>query len=374
MSDDIKFDISQFVKNYFDSISKYIADLSNMGERHLKKIPLWCVNQDIIVLCYFQAQRIDVYVNPYTGENRIQMFFISTIQEFSDKLAYMNDWLKIGHEGMLTPHLSIEQYPVNNHISLALSGFRFSSSGYDFGGLEMMSHDYHFMGSPNDILEKLSVENAKVEALKIWNDAIIGKTVSSSKDYTTNIRSTIEVLERLIHRKEYLERKIHRYINEYSHIILPPHHKCYFEKNLFDRNGEKQVADFILEREAGMAPLLIELENPALKIYKANGELTSEANHAKNQIGNWVRFIDSNSRNLEDGFDFLQGRKDRLVIGGRGLDNLKEMLDSKHENTTIWTYTLLVREAKLRWNKYFEEQYKIVGLKKALPFRVDNII
>lgn len=371
MNIDIDFDFATFIKNYFDTISESISQLSNMNERHLKHIPFWCLNQDIVILLYFEANRIDIYINPYTGRNCAQLISIKNVQEFSEIIEKMNVWLKIGHENMFTPHLNIESYPTDNSISMAFAGFKFSSSGNEFGGLEMLSHDYHFMGSPDDLFEKLSVEQAKNEAVKIWNDTIIGDTVSSSNDYIMNVKNTIHVLEKLIHRKEYLERKIHRYINKYAHIILPHHNRCYFETDLYSNDGEKQVADFILERDTGMAPLLIELESPWLKIFKANGELTAEANHAKNQIGNWVRFIDTNSKNFENGFDFLQGNKDRLVIGGRGLNNIKQMLNSKHENTTIWTYTLLIHEAKKRWNRHFEEQFTTIKLKKALPF-TDN--
>ena len=127
-------------------------------------------------------------------------------------------------------------------------------------------------------------------------------------------------------------------------------------------NGEKRVADFILERETGFPSLLIELENPSQPVFKKNNELTHQTNHAVAQINEWAQYIDQNSANLENGKGFLSGPKDRLVIIGRGLDNMEEMKNSRYSGTTVWTYDLLIEEAKSKWNQVLIEQCKEVGI------------
>jgi hypothetical protein len=62
-----------------------------------------------------------------------------------------------------------------------------------------------------------------------------------------------------------------------------------------------------LERDAGLPALLIELETPAARIFTKRGEPTKETNHAKAQIAEWVRFIETDSRNTAGDMAFLRG-------------------------------------------------------------------
>lgn len=358
-----------YVKNYFDTISESIAKLSNKNEKHLRRIPLWCIHQDILILYFPKVERLKIYVNPYTEKMDTTLIIINNRQEFSEKIDFVNNWLKQGNAGGFIPTLTDTMYPARNETSVAVVGVRIGSSENEFGGLPSINQHYAHLLSQHEIVDKFSTDSAKMNALNNWNSAVIGKTVSTTDRYDTNIVATIEVLEKMIRKKRFLERNIHRYINEYSHIVLPPHKKCYFEKKIYDSNDNYEVADFILERDIGMPALLIELENPTMKVFRVNNELTAEANHAKNQIANWARFIDTNSENQKGEFEFLAGKKSRLVIGGRGLENIEQMRNSNHEDTTIWTYELLIREAKMRWNKELEHQYNVIGLQRSLPFK-----
>jgi len=47
---------------------------------------------------------------------------------------------------------------------------------------------------------------------------------------------------------------------------------------------------------------------------------------------------------------------------GRGLEFLKEMINSKYTDTIMWTYDLLLKEAKDRWNRIIIEQCKLLGI------------
>ncbi len=128
-------------------------------------------------------------------------------------------------------------------------------------------------------------------------------------------------------------------------------------------NGDKRKADFILQREEGFPPMLIELENPKSKMFTSKGELSSKANHAKHQIADWVRFIDLNPENCKGEMSFLQGQKrTRLVIMGRGLGFYKEMSDSRYTDTIMWTYDMLLKEAKENWNKNIAAQCNLLDI------------
>ncbi len=61
---------------------------------------------------------------------------------------------------------------------------------------------------------------------------------------------------------------------------------------------------------------------------------------------------------------FLTGPKERLVIIGRGLDWADAMRDSKFGINKVWTYDMLVLEAKKRWNKLIIDQCKLIGIEK----------
>ncbi|GAH59990.1 unnamed protein product, partial [marine sediment metagenome] len=195
--------------------------------------------------------------------------------------------------------------------------------------------------------------------LDLWNKAAHGLPKKASLTY--NLRSIFAAFHRIVKRKAFLEGRIHGFLNARSKFLLPSHKKCYFKHELY-LNDKKRVADFILQREEGLPAMLIELENPSVKMFKKNGEWTADANHARNQITEWVRFIDENPANTQGEFGFLKGPKERLVVIGRGLERLDRMINSKYQDTVMWTYDLLAREAKDHWNHVIVEQYNLLGI------------
>ena len=109
--------------------------------------------------------------------------------------------------------------------------------------------------------------------------------------------------------------------------------------------------------------MLIELENPKTKMFKSNGEWSYAANHAKYQIAEWVKFIDQNPGNSNGEMNFLTGpNKERLVVMGHGLNFLDRMKDSKFSDTIMWTYDLMISEAKENWKQIIIDQCKLVNV------------
>lgn len=211
-----------------------------------------------------------------------------------------------------------------------------------------------------------SKEKAKKDAIELWNQALSGAGKTGS--FILESKATFERFRHLIRRKAYVERRIHRFIDSHANLLLPHFKRKFFEHEI--TSGEKsRKADFILEREEGFPPLLIELESPVHKVFTKKGDLTASVNHAKGQIAEWVDIIDTAPHlNATGEFSFLSGPKQRLVIIGRGLEHKEMLVSTKRSDTTIWTYELLLEEAKKRWNNQIAEQCKIIGMKEVRPF------
>ena len=203
-----------------------------------------------------------------------------------------------------------------------------------------------------------SIEDARKTALDLWNTE---HYMPGEKSFIRSLQIIFRKFEHLIKRRRFLERRIHRYVRDYAQWLLPAHLRCFYEHEVRWKE-EKRKADFILQNEDGMPALLIELENPCHKLFNKNGEFSPQANHAKNQIAEWVKIIDEDDRNREEQMAFLSGPKRRLVILGRGLENIERMVDSKHTDTTMWTYNMLIKQAKTRWNGIILEQCRLIGI------------
>jgi len=215
---------------------------------------------------------------------------------------------------------------------------------------------------PGDqILIEFSPQKAKEHALDLWNKAAHDLGSPKGDSFISILGSIFTAFHLIIKRKSFLEGRIHRFISFNSNFLLPPHKKCYPKHQLY-LNDERKEADFILQRERALPSMLIELENPSAKMFKKNGELTAEANHAKNQIAEWVRFIEQNPANTQGQFSFLNGPKQRLVIMDRGLEHLDKMINSKYQDAIMWTYDLLAKEAKDYWNNIIIEQCRLLGI------------
>jgi hypothetical protein len=206
---------------------------------------------------------------------------------------------------------------------------------------------------------------AKEQALDLWNQTVFGQP-SGQASFVECLRSIFDRFFNLVKRKSFVERRIHRYLRDHARFLLPDHRRCLFEHDLV-LQGQKRPADFILERDAGLPALLIELETPSARLFTTQGEPTKQTNHARAQIAEWVRFIDENPQNTDGDMAFLRGPKDRLVVISTGLEWVTKMLESRYTDTILWTYDLLLREAKVRWNVLIAAQRSALGLPDVGP-------
>lgn len=211
----------------------------------------------------------------------------------------------------------------------------------------------------NSISDMFSAKKAKEAALDLWNNTENGLEPNIS--FLSNLQNIFNRFSKVIKLKAFKERRVHRFINSHANILLPSFKNLFYEHELIYQ-GSKRVADFILERETGFPALLIELESPVHKVFKDKGGYTAPVNHAREQISEWVYFIEHEPSNCVGKMQFLTGSKQRLIVIGKGLDNLEEMVRSKYTDTIIWTYDVLLNEAKERWNKDLFAQCTMLDL------------
>lgn len=344
--------LRELIGNYFEELDRSIEVLSNKYEGQLINMPSWVLNNRKIVIGEVIGSNVTVIkITPQESLDNdvIELTKITTDVEYQQFYAPL--WENNGR---------IKHLPKHSHF-------------YQFGDLLLIESEninaipafYDkslYTEVTNDIIhEYFSEEKAKQEALDLWNNN--SNKLPVGKSFVHNLQIIFDRFQSIIKRKSFLERRIHRYLNEYSKYLLPNHVDKFYEQPLYLR-GEKRVADFILKREDTFPSLLIELENPSLKAFKKNGEPTAESNHAKNQISEWTRFIEQNPKNTEGELSFLNGPKSRLVIIGRGLEYIEEMENSKYTDTIVWTYDFLIKESKKRCNNDIKAQCELLGIKE----------
>lgn len=226
-------------------------------------------------------------------------------------------------------------------------------------------------GPTSDLVRIFGAEAAKSDAIDVWNSAVTGLDKSGS--FVAQAKSVFARLASMIKLKAFKERRVHRFINGHSRLLLPDHQEVFFEYELTGKD-ESRVADFVLRRDVSMPALLVELESPVHPVVTRSGDWTYQVNHARGQIDTWERLIDSfpdmnaNEENKCGDMTFLRGRRDRLVVIGRGLEASEEMKGSSYGGTMIWTYEMLIKEAKSRWSGILSSQRALLGLPSIEPF------
>lgn len=214
-----------------------------------------------------------------------------------------------------------------------------------------------FMSDDAAVDETLSEESAARSIAEHWTRVEFGLERGTSAYLQMDL--VFKRFSALISRRAWKERRIHRYINQHR-FLLPPYKRCFYEHEI-RANGETRIADFILEREAAFPALLIELESPLNRLFRADGELTREANHAREQIREWAEMIDDEPANRSGDMTFLRGPKQRLVVQGEGLQLIERMRSSANADTVVWTYDMLLKEARERVHAQFLQIYLATG-------------
>jgi hypothetical protein len=350
--------IEEGIRKYFPTLDSALESLSSHREEHLFKLPSWCLTPRRIVVGYSRDRRgTIVRVVPDDerkgeGEDSIETRTLNTAAEAS---AMMGNW-------------TFDGSPDN----IANRGFAQFSARLELVGEpprppEISGRELIGWGSVESALTTAyTEEQAKRDAIDLWNAAVTGEPSQSFIHSTREVFSKLHAISR---RKAFLERRVHRFIDAHRGLILPAFKNCFYEHDLV-LGDERRRADFIHEREAGLPALLIELESPSHRVFRKNGDLTAEVTHARGQVAEWVRFIrEAPGANAKGEMSFLSGPTQALVFIGRGLEHRAKLVETRFTDTIVWTYDLLIEEARSRWNANLEEQYRLLGLPPERPFQ-----
>jgi hypothetical protein len=349
--------------NYKNQIIEYLLavdtnldSLSNHEEGSLPMLPSWTLQKRTIEIGVTEDDEgVVVKVTPddRLTKDKVVLKTIRTTEEVSLITAPMklsgqlpnkqpeNSFMLIGDMSAVVTNNPLAVPVINNKFMI---GYGRKSGFYNF----------------------FNVEKAKEEAINLWNNA--KADLKKNKNYVKKVRCLLEKFQAIIKRKAFLERRIHRYINEYRNIFLPPHKNCFYEQRLY-LGDEMRKADFILEREQGLPAIFIELESPVHKIFTKKFDLRAPANHARQQISEWVQFVESDpQRNASGLYNFMTGPKERMVIIGKGLEEKDRLLNTKYDGVIFWTYSIMLEETKNRLNNSYSSQCKLLGLEEKRPF------
>lgn len=331
---------------YFNELDDGFKKISHLKEHGISNLPQYVFNKKIIEL--YKLGDLDyLFIKAYADKNLKENFAKQAIISSEDEL-------------LKHTYPMVFDFEFNNpkYNYTVLSTYANIREVDNINALPVLEYCIFGIIPSDQFFDLFSKEKAKERVIKEWND--FNKIIDTNYSFVYNLKKIFDKLELMLNDHDFTERKLHRYIKEHARYILPAHKNCYFEHALY-LSGEKRVADFILEREEGLPPMLIELENAFQPVFKKNQESTQYTNHAKEQISEWVQYIEENSENAKNEMQFLTGTKEKLTIIGRGLNN--DVKKQKYNNSMIWTYDILIKEAKDRWNKIIEDQCKTIGLK-----------
>jgi len=348
--------LSANLREYLSTLDSALDTLSHGKEGLLARVPQWCLGHREIRLGISRDGRgVVVKLEPRPELEADQIRFEEL--ESQDHLARL-----------MLPWKPAFQVADLGRTPFVLFGPMMVTSMDDpFAAPRLDSPGVIAWGKLVEAEGTFGVEDGRKAAIDFWNNALAGFPQSGS--FVAQAAAVFARLESSIRLKAFKERRIHRLLRDHASLLLPSFKRLFFEHELYCR-GEVRKADFILQRDFGQPALLIELESPVHRVFRADGHLTSEATHAKGQIAEWIWFIEQEPpKDAQGEMGFLLGKKDRLVVIGRGLEHRDALLrESAATDTGLWTYDLLLQQAKERWNTIVAEQCRQLGRQPSTPF------
>jgi hypothetical protein len=342
-------DITKSLEEYFVALDASIDKLAHLQEHKVLALPAWVLATRRITVAQLKGKP-DFYMVKTVPDADLSQDEITVIEV--DSRAEIEAF---GYPYWTNP----DAYYAPKNVSLSVS-YNVMKAG-DVNAVPQRDTSGVFSWVSTDQIAGLfSAAIGMQDAFNLWNGTQSG--IPGSESFVQNAQEIFTRFRQVVKRKGWLERRIHRYLYEYRGVLLPfDFVECHTEGTV-RLGAEVRHPDLILKRPSGQRALLIELENTTSRLFRNNKEYTAEANHAKAQISEWVRFIDANPENAQGAMSFLSGPKDRLVIIGRGLENRGEMEASRHDDTLMWTYDYLIEVAKDKINRQILQQYSLLGI------------
>ena len=230
---------------YFRILDESLDKISHQQEGNLKALPSWVqVNRKIDIGLTADQEGIVIKISPDPALEGDQ-FAIHQINNINDISRIISPMVFKGNLPNLEP----------NEDSFILFG-DISVVEVD-NPLALPALDNQCLigwGRRKGFFNVFNIQKAKIEAIDLWDRSNI---IQEKKvgNYIQEVKRIVSKLQAMIKRKAFLERRIHRYINTHSKILLPAHKRLLFDHKLY-RGGEERKADFILEREQGLPAIL----------------------------------------------------------------------------------------------------------------------
>jgi len=144
------------------------------------------------------------------------------------------------------------------------------------------------------------------------------------------------------------EAPLQEFLEAHAEILSPTHTAMWRKLPL-----GAHVTDFVF-REPGSEYLLVEIEAPGRKLFRADGQQHGDLTHAINQVLDWTRYIEDNLRTVQQelGLESISASARSLVVIGRSStlteDDKRKLitLTNRTPGTRILTYDDLLVSAK----------------------------
>ncbi|HVO13308.1 MAG TPA: hypothetical protein VMX54_21385 [Vicinamibacteria bacterium] len=343
------------LREYCSGIDAALEKLSHGQEGLLTKVPAWCLaRREIRMGANREGRGVAIRILPRPDLQEDVVSFEELLTR-GDQNRFMAPWQSEGEPSMWSQPGFV-----------MFSGMQLVSLEDPFEAPRLDEPGVIGWGNVRSAEEMFNREKGADDAVHIWSTVLAGMPPGGS--FIDGAKRVFDRFAASIRMRLFRERKIHRLLRAHAGLLMPPHKRLLFEHEIY-LGDDVRKADFILEREQGAPALLVELEAPVHKVFRKDGNLTQEATHAREQIVEWASFIDQDAkRNASGDLNFLAGPKERLVVIGRGIEQRELMLRQRWSDTNIWTYDVLLAEARTRWNNTVAEQCRLLGRPETRPF------
>lgn len=227
---------TQSVLEYFKALDDAIERLSKGREGALSNLPAYALKKRRIKLGVSadgSVAAIKFEPDPFLTNDDIQQVTLTSVADVNAVIA------RFRTEAKSMASLA------NSNFFLAGSVIEYSSSN----PLVPPAHEDPSMigcGSGQQASMAFRPEGAKLDAIAMWNYALLGK--KSSGNFLHETKGIFNTFASIIRRRAFVERRIHRYLRDHAVLLLPAHVRFFFEHEL--RLGDEvRRVDVILQRE-----------------------------------------------------------------------------------------------------------------------------
>ena len=263
--------IAETIDNYLKTLDNALSRLSIGNEGKIAKLPSWVLTgRDVTVVICEQTHEIAIKAteNSNLNTNRFEIKYVDSSFAVIDSLRPAR--IKLNNQKLWNEKFFVQYYDI------IISGVNPLSMPRQIKGLFAYGH-------LNQAIQHYTHQEAKKDALSFWNAAL--NDLRPSSNYIHEALQVLYKFSAVITQRAFLERRIHRFINEHAQLLLPSHTEKFFE-HVIKLHGKERIADFILQREDGLPPMLIELEAPRHRVFTLKGELTEKAHDARIRLQN----------------------------------------------------------------------------------------